>query len=373
MLLGRASAATSPRSSPSAIPDTVAGLCCSRPRSVFARRWEQRLGPTRWRAGAARARCRCSTTAGPRGEAVRRCSTTPRSTSRSPTRSVRRSRSPAAATSRCRSTPSSPPARAQRRELVVLDAGHELTEALDSMAPDASVSASFRRGAGVGTPRFLSAPAAPMHRIGSISAAPRSRASSPPTTERSSSGAACRPSDRGYDHILDRVTALVRELLPCPDVARSASRAGRRVARRPDEEPNDDVPQRTPGARGPGARIGLPIRMENDANCLALAEAVAGAGRGHELVFGVILGIGSRRRHRVPRRGLARTRNIAGEWGHHVIDPGGTALLLRPARLRRDAAVGTGAGGRVPRRGRSPAGGREQRSPRASGERSRRA
>lgn len=67
-------------------------------------------------------------------------------------------------------------------------------------------------------------------------------------------------------------------------------------------------------------RVGLPVVAENDANCFALAEALLGAGRGHELVFGVIMGTGvgggivaSGRLHGGPQR-------IAGEWGHHSID-----------------------------------------------------
>ena len=40
------------------------------------------------------------------------------------------------------------------------------------------------------------------------------------------------------------------------------------------------------------ARLGRPIRMENDANCLALSEAVDGAAANAGVVFGVILGSG---------------------------------------------------------------------------------
>lgn len=40
------------------------------------------------------------------------------------------------------------------------------------------------------------------------------------------------------------------------------------------------------------ARLGRPIRMENDANCLALSEAVDGAAANAQVVFGVILGTG---------------------------------------------------------------------------------
>jgi len=39
-------------------------------------------------------------------------------------------------------------------------------------------------------------------------------------------------------------------------------------------------------------RIGRAVRLANDANCFALSEAVDGAARGAEIVFGVILGTG---------------------------------------------------------------------------------
>jgi fructokinase len=70
-------------------------------------------------------------------------------------------------------------------------------------------------------------------------------------------------------------------------------------------------------------RLGLAVRIENDANCFALAEAVAGAGRGATLVFGVILGTGVG--GGIVYRGelLRGPQHIAGEWGHHSIDPQG--------------------------------------------------
>lgn len=64
------------------------------------------------------------------------------------------------------------------------------------------------------------------------------------------------------------------------------------------------------------AALGRPIRLENDANCFALSEAVDGAGAGAEVVFGVILGTGVGGGV-VVRGGLVAGRNrIAGEWGH---------------------------------------------------------
>lgn len=69
--------------------------------------------------------------------------------------------------------------------------------------------------------------------------------------------------------------------------------------------------------------LGRPVAMENDADCFTLAESLQGAGRGHGMVFGAILGTGVggglcfngalfRGRH-----------GIAGEWGHMAADPDG--------------------------------------------------
>lgn len=45
-------------------------------------------------------------------------------------------------------------------------------------------------------------------------------------------------------------------------------------------------------ARFVGAEFGAPLFLENDANCFALGEALAGAGSGHDIVVGVTLGTG---------------------------------------------------------------------------------
>ena len=66
-----------------------------------------------------------------------------------------------------------------------------------------------------------------------------------------------------------------------------------------------------------------PLRIGNDANCFALAEALQGAGRGHEMVFGVILGTGCGGGLVMNRRVRSGPQAIAGEWGHMVLDPAG--------------------------------------------------
>jgi predicted NBD/HSP70 family sugar kinase len=61
------------------------------------------------------------------------------------------------------------------------------------------------------------------------------------------------------------------------------------------------------------------IRIENDANCLALSEAVDGAGANAQVVFAAILGTGVGGGLAVHGRVLAGANRIAGEWGHNPL------------------------------------------------------
>src|SRR4030088_1097561 len=61
------------------------------------------------------------------------------------------------------------------------------------------------------------------------------------------------------------------------------------------------------------------VRVENDANCFALSEAVDGAARGAQVVFGVILGTGVGGGIVIEGRVLAGANGIAGEWGHNPL------------------------------------------------------
>jgi fructokinase len=67
------------------------------------------------------------------------------------------------------------------------------------------------------------------------------------------------------------------------------------------------------------ARLARPIRVQNDANCFALSEAVDGAGAGAEVVFGVILGTGVGGGIVVRQQALIGCNAIAGEWGHNCL------------------------------------------------------
>lgn len=65
--------------------------------------------------------------------------------------------------------------------------------------------------------------------------------------------------------------------------------------------------------------LGREVRLENDANCFALSEAVDGAGKGASVVFGVILGTGVGGGIVVDGKVLVGPNAIAGEWGHNPL------------------------------------------------------
>ena len=75
-----------------------------------------------------------------------------------------------------------------------------------------------------------------------------------------------------------------------------------------------------PFAADIAARLARPVRVTNDANCLALSEAIDGAAVGQgDVVFGVILGTGVGGGV-VVRGDVVDGRNgIAGEWGHNPL------------------------------------------------------
>jgi fructokinase len=66
-------------------------------------------------------------------------------------------------------------------------------------------------------------------------------------------------------------------------------------------------------------RLGREIRLENDANCFALSEAVDGAAADASVVFGVILGTGVGGGLIIDQAAITGRNRIAGEWGHNPL------------------------------------------------------
>ena len=70
-------------------------------------------------------------------------------------------------------------------------------------------------------------------------------------------------------------------------------------------------------------RLGRKIAIQNDANCFAMAEALFGAGKGKDIVFGVIMGSGCGGGIIYKGNVITGLQAIGGEWGHMSIDPDG--------------------------------------------------
>ena len=70
-------------------------------------------------------------------------------------------------------------------------------------------------------------------------------------------------------------------------------------------------------------KINHRIKIENDANCFALAEASLGSGKGYEMVFGIIMGTGCGGGFVYNNQIRQGPNLISGEWGHSILYPDG--------------------------------------------------
>lgn len=75
----------------------------------------------------------------------------------------------------------------------------------------------------------------------------------------------------------------------------------------------------TPFDRDLARVLGRPVRVENDANCLAVSEAADGAGAGCGVVFAAILGTGCGAGIVAHGRVLSGRNAVGGEWGHNPL------------------------------------------------------
>jgi len=132
--------------------------------------------------------------------------------------------------------------------------------------------------------------------------------------------------ENGYESIIERIVSLIKELQNISKI-------------------NSSIGICTPGAISPQTEriknsntvclIGKPIKedieskidckikMENDANCFAIAEAKLGATIGYNVVFGVIIGTGVGGGIVINGKVHQGRMAIAGEWGHHTLYPNG--------------------------------------------------
>lgn len=128
------------------------------------------------------------------------------------------------------------------------------------------------------------------------------------------------PSAEGYERVLDAVADLVRGLREQPGAAQA--RVGVGIPGCIDthsglvKNSNSTGLIGHPLDRDLAARLGTPVRVANDANCFAVAEARAGAAQGKAVVYGIILGTGVGGGLVLDGRARTGLHAIAGEWGH---------------------------------------------------------
>ena len=67
------------------------------------------------------------------------------------------------------------------------------------------------------------------------------------------------------------------------------------------------------------AALGYEVKIANDADCLALSEAIDGAGKDYKSVFAVILGTGVGAGYVVDKKLIEGPNKLTGEWGQNPI------------------------------------------------------
>jgi fructokinase len=128
-----------------------------------------------------------------------------------------------------------------------------------------------------------------------------------------------------YDAILALVTRLVAEAEAACGVAAGSARVGigtpGSLSRATGllRGSNSVCMNGMPVKRDLETRLARSVALANDANCFALSEATDGAGRGADVVFGVILGTGVGGGIVVHGRVIEGRNAIGGEWGHNPL------------------------------------------------------
>ena len=135
----------------------------------------------------------------------------------------------------------------------------------------------------------------------------------------------------GYEHILNQIAKVVKALEKETNIKAEYIGIGTPGALDPNtglhKNSNTTCINGKPSKRDLEALLNIPVRMANDANCFAVAEANMGAVPdvlpNAEVVFGVILGTGVGGGVVVNGRVINGRQGIAGEWGHIFLDNSG--------------------------------------------------
>lgn len=136
--------------------------------------------------------------------------------------------------------------------------------------------------------------------------------------------------DQGYDHILSQIEKLIDEV--SKELGEAPSKIGFATPGALDPETKAMKNCNTVCVNGKPMKadlekiLNLPVKLENDANCFALAEMLMGVGRDHagaEVMFGVIMGTGVGGGLVVNNKVIEGHHGIGGEWGHNILEENG--------------------------------------------------
>jgi len=129
----------------------------------------------------------------------------------------------------------------------------------------------------------------------------------------------------GYSHIVDSIVSLVRDITKEIDDYSIGICTPGAISKKTGliKNSNTQCLIGKPLREDLEKSLGRKIKMENDANCFAMAEAVLGSGVGYSMVFGVIMGTGVGGGIVIDGKIHHGRTNIAGEWGHHMLHQNG--------------------------------------------------
>ena len=135
---------------------------------------------------------------------------------------------------------------------------------------------------------------------------------------------------RGYEHIIGQVRKIIAEVTA--EIGEKPERIGFATPGVLDpatgrmKNCNTVVMNGQPMRTDLENALQIDVKLANDANCFALAEALMGAGKKYpnqQLVFGVIMGTGVGGGLVVHNKIVEGRHGIAGEWGHNILEENG--------------------------------------------------
>jgi fructokinase len=135
----------------------------------------------------------------------------------------------------------------------------------------------------------------------------------------------------GYDHIVEQIARLVDRLAEAVGERPAAVGIGHPGTLDPTtgaiKNANTTALNGRPFDRDLATRLGVPVRLANDANCFAVAETLMGVVPDvlpdAQAVFGVIMGTGVGGGLVVHGRVINGRQGLGGEWGHNFLDAAG--------------------------------------------------